>query len=43
MSNASWPRVVGVEDNQTMIAADQGGISFNVALCAYVLVASVPV
>ena len=31
------PRVVGVENNQTMIEADQVFISFNVALCAYVL------
>ena len=31
------PRVVGVEDNQTMLVADSVFISFNVALCAYVL------
>ena len=31
------PIVVGVEDNQTMTGADSVFISFNVALCAYVL------
>ena len=31
------PALVGVEDNQTMIGAELVLISFNVALCAYVL------
>ena len=31
------PALVGVEDNQTMIEAGIVLISFNVALCAYVL------
>ena len=31
------PGLVGVEDNQTMTEADSIFISFNVALCAYVL------
>ena len=31
------PIVVGVEDSQTMIEADQVFISLNVALCVYVL------
>ena len=31
------PGLVGVEDNQTMTEADSVFISFNVALCAYVL------
>ena len=31
------PGMVGVEDNQTMTEADYVFISFNVALCAYVL------
>ena len=31
------PALVGVEDNQTMTEAESVLISFNVALCAYVL------
>ena len=31
------PVLVGVEDNQTMSEAEPVFISFNVALCAYVL------
>ena len=31
------PVLVGVEDNQTMLGAELVFISFNVALCAYVL------
>ena len=31
------PALVGVEDNQTMTEAELVLISFNVALCAYVL------
>ena len=33
----SMPALVGVEDNQTMTRAEKVFISFNVALCAYVL------